>query len=213
MIRSGTSHRMLAMFAAAALLALVLLACKKGPGGPTPPPSASTGSMPGRVEPSRAPFSIEFEGGPKLVVARQTSSYLVTAEGKAWAEVRIESDRVKLLRDGTEKAKAKIKDRGFKLYDGDREVLRAKRRDSGYSLRGPDDAELGRILGNAARVSGADLALAPDGPNTLVRRGGTVVARVSNGVEPTAALLLGLTELGPEQRLAALIIVHEGMAR
>jgi acyl dehydratase len=35
---------------------------------------------------------------------------------------------------------------------------------------------------------------------------------IASGTQ-TTALLLGLTELGPEQRLAALIIVHEGMAR
>jgi hypothetical protein len=198
------SRRWLATLVGAAALGVVaLLACKRSP--PTPAPSGSVASSP-------TALSVAFADGPKLLLSRQARGLLVTSESKAWAEVRVDSDRVKLLRDGAERAKAKRKDYGFKLYDGEREVLSAKRRGAGYVLRDPQDTEIGRTEATTGRVAGAELALAPDGSETVVRRGTAVVARAAGKFKPAAALLLGLTEFTVEQRLVMLLIVNEGIA-
>jgi hypothetical protein len=169
----------------------------------------SSGSGETKAAPGpRAALEIAM-GADRFSLAPSSKGYALSG-GSLQGKVKIESDRIKLMReDGTQLAKVKQKDSGFKLYDGsEAEVLKAKHRGAGFKLsRG--DAELGKLDATGGSAGGSTIAVKKDGERWVVTRDGTEVGSANGAVSGLAASFLGLTELSLEQRLAMLLYQHE----
>ena len=200
------------VLAALVVLVVVLGACKRssGPvgGAVDPSPSASAAVSPA-ARMARGTFEVDSGDGESQVrLVPVADGYRVTTQrGRVGGRIKVERGRVKFQdASGATSAKVKAKDFGYKVYDAtDAEVLKAKRRGDGYLWKTGQDADLGRWERGEGMVSGQEVRVEVRAGRTEVLRGGKPVGSVSISLPPRAAVLLALTELPFEQRLAGLV--------
>lgn len=199
-----------------------VVGCKES--APPPAAKAPVAEAPAKAAPAAAATNTptpapglvisNADGTPRFSIEKKPDGgYRIRdGAGQKIGKISLESDRVK-VKDaaGAQRAKVKRKDNGFKLYGPDDAVVLKGKFDGerGLKLKTADDTKIGKLDGATGKVGAQRIAATVVADGIEVRRGDTIVAKVSGQMPAEPAALLALESLDLYQQAALLVFVRE----